>query len=125
MSELFEYINHIFDKKEYDKAIPYYAPYIINKGMSMHIDTILFGNEMNMNAHLSHRMQYDYLYYSVRKGKRYTKWANKSKKNFADLELIKEYYGYNITKARQALGILSDEDIETIRKKLVKGGLNE
>ena len=39
-----------------------------------------------------------------------------------DLELVKSYYGYSDEKARQALSILSDDQLTLIRKKQDKGG---
>jgi hypothetical protein len=36
--------------------------------------------------------------------------------------LIKQYYGYSNEKAKQALDILTAEDIETIKIKMNKGG---
>ena len=44
--------------------------------------------------------------------------ANKLK----DLEYVKEYYGYSDVKAKSALEILSDEQINTIKNRLNKGG---
>jgi len=44
--------------------------------------------------------------------------ANKSK----NLEYVKEYFGYNNEKAKQALDILSDDDIAMIKERLNKGG---
>jgi len=39
-----------------------------------------------------------------------------------NLDYIKEYYGYSNEKAKTALNILSKEQIETIKKRLDKGG---
>ena len=38
------------------------------------------------------------------------------------LEVIKEYYGYNNTKATEALRLLTDEQYDVIQKRLNKGG---
>ena len=51
-----------------------YAPFIINKCMSGHLDTVLLANEMNINCHLDHKMQYDFLKSTVKKNKRFSKW---------------------------------------------------
>jgi hypothetical protein len=40
-----------------------------------------------------------------------------------DLELVKLYYGYNDEKARQALSILSDDQLTLIKEKQEKGGI--
>jgi hypothetical protein len=41
-----------------------------------------------------------------------------------DLEAVKEYFGYSNEKAKEAISILSDKQIEQIKKTLNKGGLN-
>ena len=56
-----------------------------------------------------------------RKKKRFGgKWL--SQKKVKDLEVIKEYYGYSNSKAKEALNLLSDDQIENIKLGLKKGG---
>ena len=45
-----------------------------------------------------------------------------SQKKVKDLEVIKEYYGYSNQKAKEALNLLSDDQIENIKLGLKKGG---
>lgn len=40
----------------------------------------------------------------------------------SDIEVVKEYYGYSNEKARQALTLLSPDDINGLKKKVYKGG---
>ena len=97
-----------------------YAPFIINKCMSGHLDTILLANEMNMNHSLSKSLQYDFFLNSVRKKKRFSPWLRKDK--IKNLDLVKKYYGYSNEKATQVLRILTSEQIAFIRSKLEIGG---
>jgi len=97
-----------------------YPPYIINKCMSGHMDTVLFANEMNVKHFLDKKLQYDFFINSIKSRKRYSPWLKKDK--FNDLEVVKEYYGYSNEKARAALRILSDEQIQIIATKLNRGG---
>jgi hypothetical protein len=98
-----------------------YPPFIINKCLSMHYDTLMQANEMNGYHFLPKKLQFDFFINSVRKKKRFGgKWISQTK--LKDLDIIKEYYGYSNDKAKTALNILSDEQIETIKKKLDKGG---
>ena len=101
-----------------------YVPFVVNKALSGHIDCIFYVNEMNMNPHLDKRMQYEYLFYSIRKYRRdYQKWLkNKESDN---IQLIKEYYGYSTIKAKQALTLLSGDDIKYIKQKMDKGGTSQ
>lgn len=121
----YEYINHIFQKDVYDEDLSDYKPYVINRGMSMHVDMVFYVNLLNIYSDMPVRMQYDYYYYSTRKMKRYTKWQNKSKAGASDLEVIQEYFKYNAIRAKQVLGILTKEQLNTIRENLEKGGTTE
>ena len=99
-----------------------YPPYIVNKCLAPFLDTIHLVNEMNVNCHLDHKLQFDFLLNSLRARKRFTPWLKASK--IDDLEYVKEYYGYNNEKAKSALKILNDEQIKTIKDSLNKGGRN-
>ena len=97
-----------------------YPAYVVNKCMSHHMDTVMFANEMNMNPVLSNRMQYDFFINIVRSRKRFSPWGKKKK--IDDLELVKRYYGYSYEKAKQALEILTPQQINFIKDKLNTGG---
>ena len=97
-----------------------YAPYIINRCLSGTIDTLMYSNEMNKNHSLDKKLQYDFLINTVRTRKRYSPWIKQEK--IKDLEVVKSYYGYSNEKAKQALNILSKEQINFIKSKLETGG---
>ena len=97
-----------------------YPPYIVNKCMSHHMDTVMYANEMNMHSHLDKKLQYDFFINTVRSRKRFSPWDKKQKMN--DLEVVKQYYGYSNEKARQALNILTPDQLNFIKNKLNKGG---
>ena len=119
--ELKDWLNSInFTKEDLSEEINNYAPYIINRCLSGHIDCILFANEMNMNSHLDKDMQYSFYLNSLRKRKRFSPWLRKDK--IKDLECVKQYYGYSNEKASQALKILTNEQINFIKKRLDIGG---
>ena len=125
MTELKHWLNSInLTKKNLIDEDPdterEYAPFIINKCMSGHLDTVLLANEMNINHSLPKRLQYDFFLNSVRKKKRFSPWLRKDK--IKDLDCVKRYYGYSNEKATQALRILSSEQIAFIRSKLEIGG---
>ena len=124
--ELKEYLNSLNVTKEnlMDSDDPMwekkYAPFIINKCLAPFNDTIMFVNEMNMRHHLDTKLQYDFLLNTIRPKKRFAPWVKADK--LKDLEYIKEYYGYSNEKAKQALSILNDDQITTIKNSLNKGG---
>ncbi len=97
-----------------------YAPFIINRCLSGHLDCILFANEMNKNHFLDKDMQYIFYLNTLRKKKRFSPWLRKDK--IEDLETVKQYYGYSNEKAYQVLKILSNEQIDYIKQRLEIGG---
>ena len=108
------------DDKTWEKK---YAPFVINRCLSMFYDTIMHSNEMNESfAFSTKRMQFHYLINSIRKKKRFGgKWLSQSKAK--NLDVVKEYYGYSNAKAKEALNLLSDGQIEELKKgSLTKGG---
>jgi len=120
----FDYLNAInYTKKDImvdDIAEKQYNPFMVNRGLSYFQDTVLMANEMNQNAHLDHRLQFDFLINIVRKRKRFSKW---NKPEVAtDLDVIKEYYGYSNEKARMVHNLLTDNQITELRRKVFKGG---
>ena len=128
MYELKDYLNAINHTKETlldtedEEREKKYPPFVVNKCVYPFQDTIMLVNEINQLPHVDKKLQFDFLINSIRSRKRYTPWL-KAKK-IEDLQYVKEYYGYSNEKAKQALDILSDEQIATIKEKLNKGGLN-
>ena len=123
--ELKEWMNSInFTKSNLidddPDVIKDYAPYVINRCLSGHLDCILFASEMNKNHFLDRDMQYTFYLNTLRKKKRFSPWLRKDK--VEDLESVKQYYGYSNEKAFQVLKILSKEQIEFIKQRLEIGG---
>jgi hypothetical protein len=115
-------INHTKENliKDDPTLIKGYPPFIVNKCLSSHIDSILFANEMNKLSHLDKDMQYQFYINTLRKRKRFSPWLRKDKVQYIDI--VKQYYGYSNEKAMQALNILSKEQIDFIKNKLETGG---
>tara|TARA_R110002153_G_scaffold89582_2_gene219194 strand:+ start:6116 stop:6523 length:408 start_codon:yes stop_codon:yes gene_type:complete len=131
----FDFINSINEKKKYlfencnaddsgeaadlDALDKKYLPFMVNRGLSNFTDTILFANEMNSRAHMSKKMQYDFLFHSVRRKKRFSKW-HKKEKDSKDIELIKEAYNCNRERAEEFYDLL---DMDKLRVYMSKGGI--
>ena len=98
-----------------------YNPYLTNRGLSYFPDTIFHAQEMNKLHHLDKKLQYDYLFNSIRKSKRFSKWSKKD--NSKDVDAIIEYFGYSRRRAEESLTILDKEQVKSIKKKLDKGGV--
>ena len=126
MYELKDYLNAINYTKEPlmntedDQWEKKYPPFIVNKCVAPFPDTVMLVNEINQLHHLDNKLQFDFLINSLRPRKRYTPWLKATK--LENLEYVKEYYGYNNEKAKEALDILNDEQISAIKTRLNKGG---
>lgn len=120
----FDFINSINNKTkiEWDDAVEKaYTPFIINRGLSFNLQTVLFANMMNKYPTIDKKMQYDFYFYGVSKGRRYDKWIKKEG-TAADIQAIREFYHINNFRALEVLKILSNEQLEIIKVKLSKGG---
>jgi len=120
----FDYVDLIFRKKKPDGDIDFkdYAPFIVNRSLSYHLDRILHANDMNLNSGLDKDMQYQYLLNNIRPMKRKFQPWQKAQRD-KDIECVKLYFGYSDQKAVEALRILTDEQIAEIRRNTDKGGV--
>jgi len=100
-----------------------YKPWLINRALSFHQDCILYANEINMYPDVDSDMQYQYYLNTIRPMKRKFQPWQKSEV-LKDIECVKQYFGYSNEKAKQALRILTDEQIAEIKAKTNTGGVN-
>jgi len=122
----FDYVDLILHKKKQDDDfdIGAYAPFLVNRSLSYHMDCILYVSEMNIKANIDKDMQYQYLLNSIRPMKRkFEPWQKSSADK--NIECVKEFFGYSNQKAKDALSILTDEQIAEIKIKIDKGGVKK
>ena len=108
-----------------------YNKWRTNSSISNFLENIMFANEMNLNMHITDKMHYDYLFYSVKKKKRFGSKKTSREKEIeklqkveeSNLAVISEYYKYNMVKCKAALKVLTGSQLEIIRKRLEKGGV--
>ena len=129
MSKLspFDYIKSINEKSGNMMAMSPdaekdYIPFMINRGLSFSPDTILYANEMNCMPMSDKRMQYDYLYHSIRKRKRFDKWIKPEESDESAIEAIMLVYMVGRKRAMEYFRLLPKEKLESIMKS--KGGSN-
>lgn len=128
-SNPFDWINAVTNTKqdligESDDPVlteKQYNAFMVNRGLSYFTDTILYANEMNIHHEIDSKLKFDYLLNTIRPKKRFAKWVKKVSED--DLEAVKDYFKYNDEKARQALSILSDDQLTMIKEKLQQGGV--
>ena len=99
-----------------------YVPFVVNRAMSQHYDCVMQANQMNMLPHADKLLQYHFYLNSIRPYKRpFQKWHKKE--TVESLSIIKEYYRCSNEKAREIAVILSEVQIDELKKRLDKGGL--
>lgn len=97
-----------------------YKPFLVNRALSYFIDTIMYANEINQAKHLDFALQNDYYLNSIRSGKRFSKWAKPVENS--NIESVQEYYKVSYMKALDIIKVLSKEQIDLIKTKIIKGG---
>lgn len=123
----FRFLNSFFDKKEYllateeDEKEYEKIAFLTRRGLSQHLDCILYANEMNIHAPLPGRMEYDYFWHSIRKMRRgYPKWPKKVKGE--DIEIVMTYFQVNHHRAEEYLNILSKGQLARMKSSMEIGG---
>jgi len=128
MSSPFDYATSILQTKKQlivdELTERDYVPFLINRALSQHKDCLAFANEMNSRHYLEKKLQFDYLLNTIRSMKRpFAKWVKAETND--DLECVKLAYGLSDSKAREALRILSKEQIQKLKEETFIGGLGK
>mgnify|MGYP001246591917 CR=1 FL=1 len=97
-----------------------YMPFIVNKGLSYTMDTVIYANEMNIRPNTDKKLQFDYLINTIRRNKRFPKWIKPEEDE--NIRVIVEYYGYNVQRAKEVLLLHSTKELSQIKEKLNIGG---
>ena len=123
---LSDYLNAINVSKEplLDSSESYtkqsYPPFVVTRCLSYYPDTLFAANEMNTRPLIDSKMHFDFLRGAVRPRKRFSKWLKRE--DDSRVAALVEYYGISSRKAREALSVLSEADLEEIVAAVDKGG---
>ena len=128
MSNPFDYVNSILQNKKNlivdELTEKEYQPFLVNRTLSYHKDCILYANEMNRRHLTDKKLQYDFFPNTIRSQKRpFAKWIKTEKSE--DLECIKQVFGLSNEKAREAMRLLSNEQIQQLKEQTDTGGLRK
>ena len=128
MSNPFDYVNSVLQNKRNlivdELTEKEYQPFLVNRTLSYHKDCVMYANEMNRRHLLDKKLQYDFFLNTIRSQKRpFAKWVKVEKSD--DLECIKQIFGFSNQKARDALRLLSNEQIQKLKEKTDTGGLRK
>ena len=122
----FDFVKSVsYDKKDImvdDIEEKAYQPFLINKSLSYHQDSVFFTNEMNCRHGLDNRLQYVFFLNTLRKRQRFSKWSKPyvSKK----LDVVKEYYQMSTREAKELYTLLSDKELRELKNRMNTGGNN-
>jgi hypothetical protein len=123
----FEFVNQILKSKKNildESTEKHYKPYLINRALSYHQDCLAYVNEMNQQHFLPKKMQNEFLLNTVRaKNRPFEPWVKPEKSE--DIECIKQIYQFSDSKARDALRILTAEQIQQLKEQADTGGLRK
>jgi len=128
MSNPFDYVNSILQNKKNlivdELTEKDYQPFLVNRSLSYHKDCVLYANEMNRRHLTDKKLQYDFLLNTIRSQKRpFAKWIKSEKSD--NLECIKQVFGLSDQKARDAMRLLSNEQIQQLKEQTDTGGLRK
>lgn len=128
MSNPFDYVNSVLQNKKNlivdELTEKDYQPFLVNRTLSYHKDCVMYANEMNRRHLLDKKLQYDFFLNTIRSQKRpFAKWVKVEKSE--DLECIKQIFGFSNQKARDALRLLSNEQIQKLKEQTDTGGLRK
>lgn len=124
----FDFVKSVsYDKKdimvddiEEEKS---YQPFLINKALSYHQDSVFLTNEMNVRHGVDNRLQYLFFLNTLRKRQRFSQWSKPyiSKK----IDTVKQYYQISIREAKEYVNLLSDKQIRELKNRMNIGGKDD
>lgn len=122
----FDFVKSVsYDKEnimldEYDETS--YSPYLTNRALSYHEDSIYFTNEMNIRFDTGNRLQYLFFLNILRKRKRFSTWEKPHENEQVDI--VSKYYDVSTSKAKEYFSLLTTDQIEVLNERMNIGGSN-
>ena len=125
-----EWLPSVYNKKQYlfaegsiEEIERGYPAFMMNRALSQNEETVLIANELNRMSSLDPKMQYDFLFHLIPKGKMpWGKWAKATPSD--TINTIVEAYNISAKKAEEICDLLGEDDIENLKSYLDKGGKN-
>ena len=109
-----KYIFEDIDKKDYSE-------YVVNKAFSFFPDTIFLANEINRFPGRDPKQHYDFLFYTIGKKHRYSKWVKQQKDE--TVLMLSEKLNVKYDRAVEIMTTLSDSDLKTLMASFDTGGV--
>jgi ABC-type ATPase with predicted acetyltransferase domain len=116
MAGVFDYVKSINSGERIELGTDY-NQWVINEIFSQYPDCVLHVNMINQSG-VSDNMHYDYMLSAIKPRKRPFVKLKKRKRTHEDVLLIAQFYKYSLMNAKQALSVLTDEQLVDIKNKL-------
>lgn len=107
----------VLQEQEFAKE---YLPFIVNRALSYHEDSVLAANMMNERPSLDPSLQFLFLLNTLRSRKRFAKWIKNTVAD--DVRLVAEYYKCSLQKAEPLVSLHTSEQLTEIRRRIDRGG---
>lgn len=116
----FDIVKHLCEKTPLDYDMKDYGSWVINRGLSNIMDTVVFADMMNRYYHLRKDIQRDFYLHGIPKGKRYGKWHKTVAINI--ITLIQEKYQCNRQVALSYLSLMNETQQKQLVEAMNRGG---
>lgn len=120
VGQILKSINTKNERLSEEFVTTHYVPFVVNRAVSLHYDSAWFALEAEKLANLPVYDQYLWYFYSLPKASRFAKWGRVQKDDI--IETVSEFYNVSRERAREYVRVLSKDAIESILKKMSKGG---
>lgn len=97
-----------------------YTPFLTNRSLSYHYDTVLVANMVNQWSHIDKRPQYEFYKATVRPKRRFGKWSKPETSEI--INTLSEMYSCSITTAESYAALLTEDQKTELINKNNKGG---
>ena len=122
----FDFLTAINEKKKMDfsdeNTEKQYNAYMVNRGMSQMAEFVRYASLMDSNYHLDRKMQFDFYYHIIPKGKRFTKWAKGEIEREEIIQVLMKLYSYSKKRAAEVSMLVTEDDIKKMKMRLNEGG---
>ena len=122
--EIMKSINMKTEHLDTDFIEEHYVPFSVNKSLSYFPDSLDFAVRMDECPNLPKKAQYDFYYYGLRKRNRFARWHS-PQDDPENLDVVMQYYNYSKDKAKEALKLLTEDQIKELKRRLDTGGIRK
>lgn len=105
-----------------DAAAKAYPAFVVARSLSYYPTTIMYVNELNRYP-VANKQHFEFLLNIIPTGRRYQKWSKPEKSDI--IKLLVDTYGLSYDKAKDTCRLLTDSQIEELKKEPNYGGVTK